>query len=463
METTPYQALGYTVQTAFRRYWYLIAFFLAAVVGTVALVTALLPKLYTSEARILLERDPQTEIATLLGATIQPRNIEQIVMADIEIMRSRPIAEEVVRKTGLDRVIRTGAANEREHLDRVIRQFWSRLKTEPLRDAGVIRLQYSDTNPERAASVLQSLIEAYREFPSRLYNRTQTYQFFEARVREAEQRLRDLEAQQMEFQRSRSFISPEVQRRLLADQILTLAQRLTQIRSQRIERETRLRELERAIQTNQLTSIPSTDVSNSLSQTGTLVSLRNRLAELLIQRAKLAETYTPQYPEMRQVEQQIRETRQQLVSEINQSIEQERVGIASLLAAERQLQVELDRLRAQIASLIDQETTYERLRRAIDENDQVYNALLRQREEARIAMLRLQQEVIVTVISPPNVPGIPSSPNWTLNLGLAFLFGLSGGIAVALARAYRDEMILSPADVSRAGIPVIGEIRETTG
>nr|BCX01485.1 MAG: hypothetical protein KatS3mg041_1531 [Bacteroidota bacterium] len=462
METTPYQALGYTVQTAFRRYWYLIVFFLLAVVGTVALVTALLPKLYTSEARILLERDPQSEIATLLGTTVQPRNIEQIVMADIEIMRSRPIAEEVVRKTGLDRAISTGAANEREHLDRVIKRFWSRLKTEPLRDAGVIRLQYSDTNPERAAAVLQALIDTYRDFRSRLYNRTRTYQFFEAQVREAEQKLRDLEAQQLEFQKSRNFISPEVQRRLLADQILALAQRLTEIRAQRLERETRLRELEQAIQSGQLTSIPSTDVTNSLSQTGTLVSLRNRLAELLIQRAKLAETYTPQYPEMRQIEQQIRETRQQLLTEINQSIEQERVGIAGLAAAERQLQAELDRLRGQISGLIDQETTYERLRRAIGENDQVYNALLRQREEARIAMLRLQQEIAINTISSPNVPGLPSSPNWLLNLGLAFLFGLSGGIAVALARAYRDEVILAPADISRTGIPVVGEIRETT-
>ena len=57
---------------------------------------------------------------------------------------------------------------------------------------------------------------------------------------------------------------------------------------------------------------------------------------------------------------------------------------------------------------------------------------LKQREEARISLAKLQEDVKIKVINPAVAGVNPVSPNKKLNVLLAILFGLIGGVGLAV-------------------------------
>ncbi len=95
------------------------------------------------------------------------------------------------------------------------------------------------------------------------------------------------------------------------------------------------------------------------------------------------------------------------------------------------LQVGINALQAELADKLQERN---RLQREYNISEEAVKAL-----ERKVTELSIQEGVsgsMLAVASPAGLPETKATPNWIINLGLAFVLGLLGGVALALGRAY---------------------------
>ena len=137
--------------------------------------------------------------------------------------------------------------------------------------------------------------------------------------------------------------------------------------------------------------------------------------------------------------------------------------LASLKIRKSQLQNDLDRLNASLAT--DPEAAA--AQGAIDRDYQVlkdsYDQLLRQREQVALRGQAQNQtdSMRFSVIDPPTYPRAPSAPNRLLLLTGVFVAGLGLGVGSAFALSKLRQTFTTPQSLQRTmGMPVIGAIGE---
>lgn len=94
---------------------------------------------------------------------------DQIIQSETEILTSSELRRRVIEDLGMDRVFPSRAASyaaapdARKHamLEQAVAQMGTRLKVDTAPDTAVVRVTYSDTDPNRAALVLNRLLDDY--------------------------------------------------------------------------------------------------------------------------------------------------------------------------------------------------------------------------------------------------------------------------------------------------------------
>ena len=124
------------------------------------------------------------------------------------------------------------------------------------------------------------------------------------------------------------------------------------------------------------------------------------------------------------------------------------------------LQKNIEKIKREIKTFSRQQFELEQLSRGIEESQEVYSILLKQREEARISLAKAEKGVNIKIISPPSVPVDPVSPNRRLNVILAVLVGACVSLGAAFGSELLKPSIRTPEDVETSlGVPVLGSIR----
>ena len=160
------------------------------------------------------------------------------------------------------------------------------------------------------------------------------------------------------------------------------------------------------------------------------------------------------------LERQISSTKAKIENEIKQIIEVEEMNILALKAEENVLQSSINETRGQIRDYANKEYEYSQLSRGIDDNREVYSMFLKQREEARISLVKLHKGVRINVISPGVVPTDPIKPRKQFNIILAVILGIAGGFGLAFLQEYFDHTFTHPAEIEQhTELPALGSVR----
>ena len=100
------------------------------------------------------------------------------------------------------------------------------------------------------------------------------------------------------------------------------------------------------------------------------------------------------------------------------------------------------------------------LKREAETNQELYNGLLRRIKEAGVtAGLRASN---IRIVDPALMPSQPTRPRKKLNIMLAAVVGLLGGVSLAFLREHMDNTIkptflISTSDMSSSGFPVVND------
>jgi len=446
----------------------LILIFLITVVSVVTISSFVMTPVYKAHSKLLVEREMDSEKALLFQMSL-PSSYERYnwIQSEMDIINSHPVAEELVSVFMLDeRDQSKSPATEAEKIKRrekAVERFKTQLVVDNTNESNVLDLSYEDEDPQLAKAIVAKVIATYLDHRSKITTKTGAYEFFEDQMSIADNNLRVLEQRQTEFKRKEGVISPEVQREILLARLADYEKSLTEVRTKRMAKAAVLAVIKDHLKNGMVSNIPNTDASDSPSRERHIAKLKGDLLDLELQRETLLLLFTPEFKEVKHLENQIKITKEKIVNEINEIISMEETSIKALRAEEKVLKSSIKSLKEEIQDFAGKEYELVQLSRGIDENKEVYSMFLRQREEARISLAKLERGVKVSIISPAFISPDPVRPRKALNIILSVLMGLMGGLVLAVFAEYFDDSVSSPAELEKlTGLDVLGSIREVS-
>jgi polysaccharide chain length determinant protein (PEP-CTERM system associated) len=410
-----------------------------AVIALAALAVGVLwPKKYEASTTILAQ---ESSIITPLmeGAASPTANKNRAGIAR-DVVFSRKVMDQVLAKGGW-----LSANTTPIEQDRLIEGIKSRTNVQTSRD-NLITISYFDSDPKRAYAVTQQLAQLFisESLASKQRESHDAYEFINSQVEAYRQKLTDAEDKLKRYRDTNADARPGSE--------IDTSTRISQLRTQ-IEN-TRMAVMEKSSQAAALSAqLTGESEVNAVQTTGGIY--QTQLADLQSQLDKLLLTYTDEYPDVIRLRHQIQDIRQQMAQSDARRQSAERAGTplpmessvqmnplyqqlrmqlsatrgdaaataARLNASESMLQSELERSKR----IANSENVTSELTRDYNVNRDVYQDLLKRRENARVSMnLDAEQRGLSFLIQNPAVmPLVPS--------GLRFMhFGLAG-MALSLA------------------------------
>jgi uncharacterized protein involved in exopolysaccharide biosynthesis len=465
----------------------LIGISFLAVFGGVLFVTWLTPASYDSNLEILVKRERIDPVLTAdkNTQTINQNDVtEQDINSEVELLKSRDLLEKVVVKSGLNTMpqqsrLKTflGLWRQGQKPDERLRtsyatlQLEKRLKVEPVKKTKLIKVTYSATDPQSAATVLNNLAELYLEKHLEVHRVSGAADFFQTQAEHYQQGLSAAQKKIAQFG-LKGNVAPEVEKQIVLQKTNDFESELRQTKAAIVATQNRITRLEKErVSTPARLTTQTRTADNSLL----LQQMRSTLLNLELKRTELLSKYDPTYKLVREVDDQISQARDALAKAEKNPVREE---VTDRDTTHEWLTNELAKARAELTFLAGRQTSIagsiaeyrqhakqlneaalveQDLVRAAKTSEENFLLYTRKQEETRISEELDRQRIInVSVAELPLTPLFPSSPNWPLNLLLGFLLAcfVSGG--VVFAAEYMDRSFRTPEEVEAfLNIPVL--------
>ena len=444
----------------FRRRALVLFIFLAVVMGTI-LVTLLLPNRYDSRMKILV-KNQRVDVAITAEATsglapsVDNEVSENQINSEIELLTSKDLLTQVVNETGLaknETDLFGRSAVEAVRVERAVNRLAKDLSITPVRKANIITVSYSSNSAQLSAAVLQKLGDLYLEKHLKLNHPAGASDFFKDKADEYEAQLKQSEQQLTDFQQSNNLV-------VLSQQKELTLQKTAEAKAKMLEADAALSEATKRIDRveQQLGAIPKRVVTQSrqLPNQYSAERLNTMMVELQNRRTQLLTKYRPDDRLVREVDEQIRTTRDALshaeqktsveeatdLNPLRQTLETElsraRLDQAGAKARRDTLAGQLQESDASLKKLESDTAKHDDLQREKKEAADNYQLYAKKREEARIAdELDRQKITNVSIAEAATVAQIPSSPNRALNL----ILGIVLAAFLSLGSVFSAEML----------------------
>ena len=457
---------GNTIRMLAKHKKLLITIFVSIMATVIVAMFVMSPE-YKASSKVLVEWDRNNEKAMLFRLNGLNGRLDYDRMAsEIEIIKSRPIAAGVVDDlklyaTGEDSSEFLRDRQLAEIREEAIEKLQRSIKVNRAKDANIVEIAYEDKDPALSALVVNHVVENYIKHRAELFKNTHAYKFFDDQIKLTAEKLDKLEADEARFLQQQRVIKPEEQSLILLKKIGDFEQALTQVRTERIGKEARLRIIKEQMVKGGDAIIPATESSNSTSRERYLSDLKSRLAQLEVELGALLTQYKPSYHLVHRKNVEIEVIRKKISAEVEQVMREEDAGIHALVAEEQEYERKISELTKQMNDLAVKRFKVEKLARGIDDNREVYSMLMKQREEARISMAKQDQVSQVKILSAAVVPFRPAKPNRPLLLTLGLLVAIVASFGTVGFIDYYDRTVKSVDDVQKClDLPVLASVEE---
>lgn len=444
----------------------------------------LAPRRYEAEMEILVNRERVDPVVTPdpsapLAAAPQPLVSEEDINSEVELLKSRDLLESVVHASGLDKqkdslwnrsleqmndFLHGAQSTPATRLAREVQTLENRLVIDPLKKTTLIRVAYSSHDPQQAACVLQNLGALYQEKHAQVHRPRGTFQFFDQEAQRYRSELAAAESSLIEFDNRQNLIDAAAQKQLVLQQLSQFESEVQQAQSESAaiaRRATTIRQVQASTPLLQTSSEMHTDNAPLMA------TLEGTLLTLELKRSEMLSRYAPEYPPVKELEQQIADSRAAIEHALQNPLRQvatDRSPAQDWLSTEL-AKAETDRAQMQAeaaaksqvvafyqaeAHRLDQDGAEQQsLLRNVKTAEDSYLVYVRKREDARISdALDSQRIVNVSIAEAATVPAYPS-----LHLAWILIGGFFAAGAVSVGGAYAvdrlDPRFRTPEELGR--------------
>jgi capsular exopolysaccharide synthesis family protein len=453
-----------------KRRW-LIASIVAAALAVGAVSTLIQTPLYTSTARMQIDRNAAKIVEGGSTAPVESFDAE-FMKTQHELLQSRTMAERVASalKLGEDpqffqprsfsifgflrgffgfaarptqnsstRVELEAAAAGVVMGNRVIR---------PVLGSRLVDISYTDPDPYRAQKVAQAYADAFiasnldKRFQANSYAKV----FLEDQIAQLKARLEQSEKALLDFGQKEEIVQTGDKASIAEGNLSAANGVLGTLISERIKNE----QLWKQVQSAEAINVPQL-LSNPVIET-----LRGKRSALQTEYQQRLETYKPSYPAMMELSSQIADIDRQLAKEVQTLKSSYHAAYQTSLDQENEMKKRMETLKQEALDLQKRSIVYNIFKREVETNQSLYNGLLQRYKEVDIAGGVGANNIFVIDKA---TPGGLSSPNMSRALIVSLGFGLVAAFGLAFVLERLDDTLRSPEEVERVlGYAILGVI-----
>jgi capsular exopolysaccharide synthesis family protein len=401
--------------------------------------------LYEATASVRVERI--TDVTGFLMEFIS-YPLGDILAGQMEMIKSFDVMEKVAKAMGLiprDATLEDLSASEEYR--NVIFSLKGSIQVERQGLSNIITITATAITPEKAQRLANLVAEKYREtnIASRNKRIFEAKEFVEKRLSQVEDKLKEAEEDLRSFREGAALAH-------LTQKEIEVAKKNAEIEGRIEDLKAEMAEVNYAIQQIQEGKMisPRYQLTVERDQT-TIIAALKTFSDLLLKKRNLLLTYFPAHPEVRAIDGELENTKNELLKHLTAQKTGYQKRIDLLLG-------ELNSMRAKASSLPDEALNYERLKREVGINDTLYTQLKTKYQELLIKEAEKIEEV--SIVNPAVRPLFPMNrPSYLKNGLLAILIGLLLGVVFSVIYESYDTSITTVEDIeSILEVPVLGVI-----
>lgn len=442
-----------------------IAVFLLVVL-TGFLVTYMMPKVYRASTIIAVrEETPDVHVFSQQVKRYDPL----FLRTQFEIIQSRPVIEETIRKLNLNEKLARAYGYNRLPQDKIfersVKILSKRMKVQQYRDTNLIEIQiYMEepkaTAPQEAANAANMIAAVYRDLSVRK-SRESTERALKALHESLEEQNDKVDKAQRKLEEIREKYKIAVVDRLAGTggslekmSVAQLEAMRIKVRTQLARKETRHRQIQGLSHADLLDAAPYIVGDPALA--ALVANKRNSEVEL----SRLSKAMGPKHPEVVRVEAMIKE----LDKKIEDALNGLKTGVQADYEAEKAsyeiIETELENMKAdeRSAEALGY-LEFDKAREEVEHLKRIRDGLEMRHIQEKIEMHIPRTIVEVVEEAKPPDKTDPVRPNHMLNIILSILAGLGSGIGLAFFTEYLDTSVKTIEDIeSYLRVPVLGVI-----
>lgn len=302
----------------------------------------------------------------------------------------------------------------------------------------ILEMQADSTDPRLAAAYLDTLAEVYIEenLKSRWNAVHETETWLERQLTDLREKLENSQGKLQQYARQSGLLFVNSDETVAEQRLRQLQGELSEAEADRIAKQSGFELIEQGAGT----ALPESP------QVLNLRAYERRLTELRTELAELDATFTPAHPKVKRVVAQIAEMEAAVTQERAVLMEQASDDYQAAVRRQDLLSTTYDRQARLVSDHAVKSIHYDILRREVDTNQQMYDALLRRVKETAVASALNAGNV--RVVDRAQVPAEPIGPNHVLHGVMGGMLGGFIGLLAVMVRARVDSKLRVPADVA---------------
>ncbi|MEM1154588.1 MAG: polysaccharide biosynthesis tyrosine autokinase [Pseudomonadota bacterium] len=477
--------LGQILRVLLRQKWGILGFALAIALATALVVFSMEP-VYKARASLALEGTEANVVNVEQVYNINPARLEY-AMTEYEILKSRSLAERVVRKLKLyehpdfipeqkeledpwykidfssllplsekEPPVQLTEAEQREQLIQVITTLVSEgISVTPVEFSFIIYLGFESTNPRLAAEIVNTVAAEFIEenLETRLSGTVQASSWLNERMEELRENLRISEVELQEFREREGLVSVEGVTGLGGSELQLLSKRLDDARKSRIEAQNIKEDVQgmRNPSTEELMTVPAVLQHPLISQLSKEQASAGRKA------AELAKRYGPKHPNMIAAQSDLAAASEELANEVRKVVSGINREFDIAQRNEQQLQATWEASKTELQEFNRKEFELQELQREVDTNRELYDIFFTRMKS--VSETGGFEKPHARIVDKALVPTKPVRPNKRMNVMLALILGLVLGCGIAIVLDMLNNTIKSADDIQdRLNAPLLGTI-----
>lgn len=439
-----------------RRIWVFAALAAPVLLGSV-LYLALAPPQYTASAKVML--DTRDARVTQDEQVLSPLKADsEIVDSEVEVLRSRHLAEAVIADLRLERDPEFNpkgldASAPGPGLNRVVDEVLDRQRIKRTGLTYVIQIGFESRDPQKAALIANKFAELYlvQQREAKAKATDEASRWLSGRLEQLRAQVIADEAAVQRFRIANNLMSASGAT-FAEQEISVYNQRLSEARAQLAEDEARLRTARAQMRQGSA----GDDVGEALSSP-VVQNLREQRVKLSTRVADLEGRYGDLHPEMARARRELNDVDEAIRSEIGRIVSN--LEAKAEVSRQRAAAIggSLGSAQGALAANNRAMVRLNELERTAEASRTLYESYLNRFKQTSTQSGLEKSDA--SLISPARAPTEPSSPNVPLTLAFGAVLALGAGLAGVVASERIDATLASGDDVRRKlGVRYLGSI-----
>ena len=476
-----------------KRRWTVITVFTIIVI-TVAIHAFTATPIYESTVRMVIEKE-NPNVVSIEEVMAVDASGSDYYQTQYKIIESRSVAREVIERLGLDkseeffpkpkdaffsnliRSIRETIVGWRESIVSLLKSedeansetsgeydtdsllvsdFINRITVKPIRNSRLVDVSFQAKSPFLCTKISNTLASAYidQNLETKLEAVQNAGKWLHNRIEEERKKVGQAEQALLRYKERHGIVtdfSSNVEQ-VTAQKLAQINAQVVDAESKRVEAETRYKQALALLGSpDMLDSIPEV-LNNELIR-----QIKSMEVELYKRMSELSRKYGQKHPRMVALESELKTLQQRKAQEVDRVVNSLRNEYRVALAKEMSLKEALAKQKKESLALNQKAIQYGVLQREVESARRMYDVLIKRFKETTLT--EDMRTGNIRIIDRAEVPEYPVKPRKKLNILLAIIVGLFGGIGLAFFFEYLDNTIKIPEDVKQhLKIPYLGPV-----